>query len=251
VRVLQRYLAISLLLCVAGAVSFTAREVALPDVSRIDRAIKEAEPLQRASERGAFSTTIKGYTYALTPRAAYEIAGLVVSQHRGDALFNLYHQADPGNIRDVCVVWGEAVTNGSYRKVEFSSGEFTCSYSWSGALTPAFRPEKMSNNHLIPADRAIARRIGAIRVGDQIRMTGLLVDYTVTKDGRHVFTRRTSLTRGDTGNGACEILYVTGLSVVARGDHRQADAARLLWYASLALLVALAGVWFVRPPVVG
>ncbi|HET8531154.1 MAG TPA: hypothetical protein VFO08_08400 [Methylomirabilota bacterium] len=81
-------------------------------------------------------------------------------------------------------------------------------------------------------------------------MTGLLVDYTVTKDGQHVFTRRTSLTRGDTGSGACEILYVTGLSVVARGDHRQAEAARLLWYASLALLLALGGVWFARPPVV-
>ena len=249
-RILQRYLAVSLLLCVVCAVYLAARDVALPDVSRIDRAIKEAEPRQEASEKDAFTTTIKGYTYTLTPRAAYEIAGLVVSQHRGDALFNLYHQADPGNIRDICVVWGETVTNGSYRKVKFSSGEFTCSYSWSGAVTPVFRPEKVSNNHLIPADRAIARRIGAIRVGDQIRMTGLLVDYTVTKDGQHVFARRTSLTRSDTGNGACEILYVTGLSVVARGDHRQADAARLLWYASLALLLALGGVWFARPPVV-
>ena len=249
-RILQRYLAVSLLLCVVGAGYLTARDVALPDVSRVDRAIKEAEPRQEASEKDAFTTTIKGYTYTLTPRAAYEIAGLVVSQHRGDALFNLYHQADPGNIRDICVVWGETVTNGSYRKVKFSSGEFTCSYSWSGAVTPVFRPEKVSNNHLIPADRAIARRIGAIRVGDQIRMTGLLVDYTVTKDGQHVFARRTSLTRSDTGNGACEILYVTGLSVVARGDHRQADAARFLWYAGLALLLALGGVWFARPPVV-
>jgi hypothetical protein len=250
VRILQRYLTVSLLLCLVCAGYLTTRDVALPDVSRIDRAIKDAEPLQRASERGVFTTTIKGYTYTLTPRAAYEIAGLVVSQHRGDALFNLYHQADPGNIRDVCVVWGEAVTNGSYRKVKFSSEEFTCSYSWSGALTPAFRPEKASNNHLVPADRAIARRIGAIRVGDQIRMTGLLVDYTVTKDGQDVFSRRTSLTRGDTGNGACEILYVTDLSVVARGDHRQADAARVLWYAGLALLVALGGVWVARPPLV-
>lgn len=111
-RILQRYLAVSLLLCVAGAVYFSAREAALPDVSEVDRAIKEAEPLQQASDRGDFTTTIKGYTYALTPRAAYEIAGLVVSQHRGDALFNLYHQADPGNIRDVCVVWGEAARTG-------------------------------------------------------------------------------------------------------------------------------------------
>ena len=145
-------------------------------------------------------------------------------------------------------MWGEDVTNGSYRKVTFWSGEFTCSYRWSGALTPAFNPEKASNNHLIPADPVTAARIGAIHVGDQIRMTGLLVDYTVTKDGQEIFTRRTSLTRGDTGNGACEILYVTDLAVVVAGDHLRANAARYLWYAGLALLVGLAVVWLVRRP---
>jgi len=191
---------------------------------------------------------IEGYTYTLVPRATYVISGLVVSQHRGDALFNLDHKTDPGNIRDVCVVWGESITNGSYRKVKFWSGEFTCSFSWSGGLTPAFKPETASNNHLLPADPSIAGRIGAIHVGDQIRMKGLLVDYTVTRDGREIFTRRTSLVRNDTDNGACEILYVTELSVVARGHHLQADAGRYMGYVSLGLLVTLAGVWFARRP---
>jgi hypothetical protein len=95
----------------------------------------------------------------------------------------------------------------------------------------------------------MARQIGSIRVGDQIRMTGLLVDYKVTKAGQDIFTRRTSLTRDDTGNGACEILYVTGLSVVVRGNRLETDAGRYLGYASLALFVALGWVWFVRPPV--
>jgi hypothetical protein len=91
VRVLQRYLAISFLLCVVGAICFALRDVPLPEISRIDRTIKESEPLQEASGARTFTTIIKGYTYTLTPRASYEIAGLVVSQHRGDALFNLYH----------------------------------------------------------------------------------------------------------------------------------------------------------------
>jgi hypothetical protein len=249
VRILQRYLAISFLLCVAGAIYFALRDVPLPEAARIDRAITEGEPLQAASDARAFTTVIEGYTYTLSPRATYEIAGLVVSQHRGDAFFNLYHQADPGTIKDVCVVWGEDITNGSYRKVKFSSGEFTCSYRWSGVLSPAFNPEKFANNHLIPASPAIARQIGAIHVGDQVRMKGLLVDYAVTRDGREIFTRRTSLVRNDTDNGACEILYVTDLSVVARGHHLQADAGRYLGYLSLALLVALASVWLVRRPV--
>jgi hypothetical protein len=247
-RILQHGLGILLLACVICAGYLSVREVTLPDVPSIHSAIKEGEPLQEISDAKPFTTTIKGYTYALTPKATYDISGLVVSQHRGDALFNLGHKTDPGNIKDVCVVWGESVTNGSYRKVKFTSGEFTCSYSWSGVVTPPFKPEKTSNNHLIPADRAIARKIRALHVGDQIRMTGLLVDYAVTKDGRDIFTRQTSLTRGDTGNGACEILYVTDLSLMAKGNHEQADAGRYAWYVSLAVFAALAIVWFVRPP---
>jgi len=243
VRALQHYLAVALLVCVAGAVYLSLREVALPDPSRIGSAIRETEPLQEASDGRPFAIVIKGYTYAITPRATYDISGLVVSQHRGDAFFNLGHKVDPGNIKDVCVVWGDAVTSGAYRKVTFTS-----SFSWSRNFTPPFNPEKASNNHLIPATAAIDRQIRAIHVGDQIRLTGFLVDYTVTKDGQEIFTRRTSLTRSDTGNGACEILYVTGLSVIAKGDHFQADAGRYAWYAGLAVFAALGVVWFVRPP---
>lgn len=80
-RSLQRYLAISVLLCAAGATYLSLRDVPLPDPSRIHPAIKETEPLQEARDGAAFTTTIKGYTYTLTPRATYAIAGLVVSQH--------------------------------------------------------------------------------------------------------------------------------------------------------------------------
>jgi hypothetical protein len=249
-RLLQRCLALALVGCVAGAAYLSFREVGLPDASAIDPKIKETEPLQEVGARPPFTTIIEGYTYTLTPRATYDIAGLVVSQHRGDTLFNLYHKVDPGNIKDVCVVWGEDIRNGSYRKVKYRSEEFTCSYSWSGTLSPPFKLDKASNNHLIPADRTIAGRIRAIHVGDQIRMRGLLVDYTVTRDGREIFTRRTSLTRDDTGNGACEILYVADLAVVRPGNHLEADAGRYAWYAGLGVFVALAVVWFVRPPTV-
>ena len=246
----QHAVAIGLVLCLVGAVYLSFRDVVLPDAPLIDPSIKQGEPRQESSDLRPFTVTIKGYTYTLTPKASYDISGLVVSQHRGDALFNLYHKADPGNIKDVCVAWGEAITNGSYQKVKFSSEEFTCYYSWSGVLVPPFKHEKMSNNHLIPATAAVAKAIDAIRVGDQIWMKGLLVDYTVTQDRREIFTRRTSLSRNDTGNGACEILYVTDLSVVAPGNHLAADAPRYAWYLSAVLFVALGTIWFVRPPIV-
>ena len=117
------------LLCSCVAIYLSLRDVPLPDASLIDETIKASEPVQAASDRPVFTTIIKGYTYTLTPRAVYDISGLVVSQHRGDALVNIGHKADPGNIKDVCVVWGEAITNGSYRKMKYVSGEFTCSFS--------------------------------------------------------------------------------------------------------------------------
>lgn len=244
----ETWLAIAFGLAVAVAAYLSIRDVALPPPSAIAREIVEGEPRQGPTDAQPFTTAIRGYTYTITPRATYEIAGLVVSRHRGDAWFNMYHATDPGNIEDVCVVWGEVIANGSYRKVQFWSGEFTCYFSWPGRLDPPFDVEKAANNHLIPADEYVTHRIRNLRVGDQIRMTGLLVDYAVSSGGRTLLTRQTSLTRKDTGNGACETMFVTDLAVVRPGNHLEADAPRYAWYASLGFFVALAAVWLVRPP---
>jgi hypothetical protein len=160
----------------------------------------------------------------------------------------MHHADDPGNVQDVCVVWGDNVASGSYRRVAYSSGEFTCYYQWSGSLDPPFDPAQMSNNHLIPADAYVAHRIRQLRIGDQVRMSGLLVDYEASRDGEHRVSRRTSLTRADTGNGACEVLYATAIDVIRPGDRLAANAATYAWYASLGLFAALGVVWLVRPP---
>jgi hypothetical protein len=104
-RILQRCLGVAFLLCVVGAIYLSLRAVPLPDLTRIDRAITEAEPVQGASDRPPFTTTIKGYTYTLTPRATYAIAGLVVSQHRGDAL--------PSTTRRIPVISGTSASCGA------------------------------------------------------------------------------------------------------------------------------------------
>jgi hypothetical protein len=57
---------------------------------------------------------------------------------------------------------------------------------------------------VIPADATIARALGRLRTGQVVRLRGLLVDGK-RNDGM-IF--RTSLTRQDSGEGACEVLYV-------------------------------------------
>ncbi|HTX24771.1 MAG TPA: hypothetical protein VMD03_08950 [Steroidobacteraceae bacterium] len=67
-----------------------------------------------------------------------------------------------------------------------------------------------SNNHLIPADSSVRRQLARLRVGEVVHLTGLLVDG-VRDDGASVHT---SLSRTDTGAGACEIMLVEEVEIL-------------------------------------
>ena len=78
----------------------------------------------------------------------------------------------------------------------------------------AFNQSAISNNHLLTADPQIAKTIRSARRGDQIHITGYLVNYKNALGAE----RHTSTTREDTGQGACEVLYVTGFQILKRGN---------------------------------
>ena len=67
-----------------------------------------------------------------------------------------------------------------------------------------------ANTHILPANNDIARQVKNVRRDDMVRLQGYLVQVTKA-DG---FLWRSSLTRGDTGDGSCEVLWVTGVEVV-------------------------------------
>lgn len=71
-------------------------------------------------------------------------------------------------------------------------------------VTASYITENTANVHLIPANEQIASRIADIRVNDWVTLEGQLVQV-VFQEG----TWTSSLTRSDSGDGACEILYVT------------------------------------------
>ena len=65
-----------------------------------------------------------------------------------------------------------------------------------------------ANMHMIPFDAATARALRQVRRGDRVRIDGWLVEAKAT-DGWHW---RSSLSREDTGAGACEVVYVCSLT---------------------------------------
>lgn len=234
-------------LLIAGAMA-TALGLAfagkLPARARLAPSIA-TEPLQTPPPSGAAFTAHRGgVDYTVRPLADYEIHGLVVSRHHTDAWWDWIHAAsnDHLNVVDLCVVWGANAADGAYEKMKFSSGQFVCYVSTddSSVWQPRY-VRALSNNHLLTDNARIARALRNVRVGDQIRLSGQLVEYS--HQHGFAFTRGTSLTRDDQGDGACETLFVREVQVL-----RAADAwPRWLWRAGLALLLAGVLLWFVQP----
>jgi hypothetical protein len=65
-----------------------------------------------------------------------------------------------------------------------------------------------ANMHMVPSTAELADRLRAIHTGDLIDIRGYLIEIKFPDGG----TWRSSLTRTDTGNGACELVWVDDLT---------------------------------------
>jgi len=67
-----------------------------------------------------------------------------------------------------------------------------------------------ANVHVIPANVVVARQVAALRSGQRVRASGWLVE-AARADG---WRWRSSLSREDGGQGACELMYVSEITVL-------------------------------------
>ncbi|PIE01707.1 MAG: hypothetical protein CSA81_10580 [Acidobacteria bacterium] len=199
------------------AVTFPFKK-SLPEVDQILELLY-SEPIQTdADVPEPFEVHVQRESYLVTPRFYYEIYGLVVSHHHADSVTDVLHEKwdDYLNIKDICVVWGPNIQSGVYLETTYSSGNFTCFCKFRDRATmDRFDWTAMSNNHLLSDNAAISRRILNADIGDQIAIRGFLSKYENARNG---FKRDTSTTRTDTGNGACETIYVTDFEILKAGS---------------------------------
>ena len=66
-------------------------------------------------------------------------------------------------------------------------------------------------NHIIPASDDVRWKLKMLRAGDHIRLRGYLVDVDGIRSDGATFYWHSSTTRTDTGDGACEVIYTTGI----------------------------------------
>jgi hypothetical protein len=177
------------------------------------------EPIQFPTEHEVFKTQVNEQEYTVTPKFDYELQGVVVSYHDADSFLDIWHHKrwlDFLNERDLCVIWGKNVASGVFKHMEFSNDSWTCWASWPDSATGnLFQMNALANNHLLVDKDAVRSALMTSEVGDHISFKGLLAEYSNKANG---FKRGTSTTREDTGNGACETVYLTEFEVIKKAN---------------------------------
>ena len=198
------------------------------------------EPAQTATGERPFKVSFNDVEYLVEPEFEYDITGMIVSYRHHDNNSRMHRLAnDHLNMLDVCVVWGDN-TASELHKIDFWNGIFTCNvFTRDQAAWDSFDMNQLSNNHLLSGNDDIRDRVRDIQIGDQIRVSGFLASYSSAQGGK----RGTSTTRTDTGDGACETVYVKRFQIVQAAT----SYWRISMYASLSVLIAGLFVYFKRP----
>ena len=143
--------------------------------------------------------------YRVSALASFSMKARVLSTER-------YHFDRESDLapQDVAFGWGQM----SDRRVldQMDIGQSGRWYHWSCEEFPISRRNietHSANMHLIPADSTVRHAILSLRIGQIVSLDGYLVRVDALKGDWHWVS---SLTRDDTGDGACEVVYVQRLS---------------------------------------
>lgn len=168
------------------------------------------EPEQTPAE-GAERIILKsrGFTWMLEPKAGYLVDGIVLSKKNYGSDWNA--MLSPC---DIALAWGQMVSTGLYKQCRWSqSGRwYYWRYDKDFPFDNTFVAKWSANTHIIPANDNIRRTLGGVSSGDTVRLEGYLV-YVTGGDGKETYTWNSSLSRDDQGDGSCEVLYLTSLTL--------------------------------------
>jgi hypothetical protein len=161
-----------------------------------------ADPVQRIIDTAPL---IERGEFRLRPRA--EFAATVRVLHREDYSLGEMAALVP---TDFAVGWGRMSDSAVLAGIDISQANRF--YFWRTRDWPIGRDEIESHSanwHVIPDNAAVRGVLGQLRAGNVVELRGQLVDIEAREGGMS-----TSLSRTDTGPGACEILLASSARVL-------------------------------------
>jgi hypothetical protein len=144
--------------------------------------------------------------YQIYPQARYDIKALVLAKKN-------YAMSEAGDIApvDLALGWGAMSNPVPLKLLNISqSGRFYY-YRWKNA--PPIAPNEIvnssANTHIIPANDTVKEALKRVKSGSIVHMKG----YLVNVHGDNNYYWNSSMTRNDSGDGACELFYVESLNI--------------------------------------
>jgi hypothetical protein len=152
---------------------------------------------------------IKNGQLSIIPVAGYRISGVVVSRE-----FYSNDWESKISPMDLTIVWGKLAEPDFDRYITYRQRNrwYFYTYQSGSPFDHSFVISHSGNNHIIPANENIHEAIKTIKKKDKVVLEGFLVNLKGTYKGQMV-TWNTSLSRTDTGNGSCELFYVTKVRI--------------------------------------
>jgi len=144
--------------------------------------------------------------YQIMPAAEFSVEARVLSTET----YHMGREADLSLI-DLALGWGPMSDGAVLDRLQISQGNRFYSYRWSDQppIQPSEIVEHSANMHMIPSSDEIKRRLDKVSEGQVVAISGYLVRVQAP-DGWHW---NSSMTRSDSGNGACELVWVKSLAV--------------------------------------
>ncbi len=169
----------------------------------------------------SFIQDMNGVETTFTKLAKYTIAGRVVEEHDYSKPMTDFLELVAGKTyyneiasKDIAISFGPLALEKNHKKMTYiMTGTRRISYA---VNDPSIYNELgdinevrtyVTNNHLIPANSDIEKLIQKISKDDYVQITGYLID-AVWQNKNNKYAISSSLSRYDTGNNACEVLYV-------------------------------------------
>lgn len=146
--------------------------------------------------------------HRITPLADFEIRARVLGAER-------YRFDRPAELSpvDLALGWGPMSDSRILEAISIRQADRW--YFWRAKALPLPVQQitgHSANMHMIPATEGVARRLLSVREGQLVHLKGKLVRVD-GKDGWHWIS---SLTRADTGDGSCEVVWVDSAGIADR-----------------------------------
>ncbi len=173
------------------------------DVTAPPGSIAPKDPIQTKPSQS--QTYILG-NYTLEPLANFDIEARVLSKES----YRIGREAELSPL-DLALGWGAMSDSSVLARLSISQGGRFYYYRWENEapIPPEQITSHSANMHLIPANSNIEKKMHAVRVGQVVHLVGQLVEARASDGWRW----RSSLSREDTGAGACELFRVESISV--------------------------------------